>query len=112
MLHFVHRCLNSRSPVVAFVARHAIFHVSADSIMDRNVMCSGLRYNVSKDDILTSDFSPHDIYRRYNIQDDAAANIATLLLKHLQCRDGNLRLTNGNFDSSDITTMIDLLCTY
>ena len=82
--------------------------------MGRNVLCGGLRYNVSKDYIPASVFSPHDIVRRY-IQDDDATNMATLLLELLQCRDGNLPLYSSKFDRSDcsdITTMIDLLCRY
>ena len=111
MLSFMHRCLNSQSLIVAFVARHAILHGAGESIMGRNIVNCALRYNVSQDDILTMMFSPYDIDKRYT-QDENACNTATLLFELLQCRDGNLRLSSNNFDRFDIANMIELLCTH
>jgi len=35
----------------------------------------------------------------------------SLLLELLQCRNGSLTLPNGNFNTTDIIAMIDILCT-
>jgi hypothetical protein len=49
---------------------------------------------------------------KYAAATEDVLNINALLFELLQCRDGSCSLSNKNFNNADITSMIDILCTY
>jgi hypothetical protein len=110
MLNFVYKCLTSKSLLVNFIVRHGITHGQMDSVVGRNVLNCCLRYHTNIDNILTLEFQPYNI-DRYCVASEDNSIIITLLVELLQCRDGALSLSDNKFNMSDVTTMIDLLCT-
>jgi hypothetical protein len=110
MLNFVYRCLNSHSLLVNFITRHGILAGQMYSVLGRNVINCSQRYSTSIDSISKSAFSPVNINRHaIATQDDM--NTSALLQELLHCRDGSFSLSNKNFNNSDVTAMIDILCT-
>ena len=107
---FVYRCLNSQSSLVKFVARFGILSGRMDSVVSRNVFNCSLRYNTNVDRILEMEFAPQYI-NRFAVASQVDLDISALLLELLQCRDGSLTLSNDDFNTTDITAMIDFLCT-
>jgi hypothetical protein len=81
-----------------------------DSVVGRNVLNCSLRYNTDVDRLGKLEFAPHNI-NRYAVASQVNINTSALLLELLQCRDGSLPLSNDNFNTTDITAMIDILCT-
>jgi hypothetical protein len=72
---------------------------------------SRIGYNVSyRFNILALEFQPYSI-DRYCVASEDNSIVVTSLAERLQCRDGALSLSDDNFNMSDVTTMIDLLCT-
>ena len=110
MLNFVYRCLNSQSSLVNFVTRHGMLSGQMNSVLGRNVINCSLRYKTTVDCISKLEFSPHNI-NKYAIacQDDLLTS--AFLLELLRYRDGSFTLSNALFNSTDITDMIDILCT-
>ena len=96
--------------LVNFIVRHGITHGQMDSIVGHNVLNCCLRYHSNIDNILTLEFQPYNI-DRYCVASENNSIIITLLVELLQCRNGALSLSDNNFNMSDVTTMIDLLCT-
>jgi hypothetical protein len=109
-LNFVYRCLRSESPLVNFMARHGILYGQMDSTIGRNILHCSFRYNIRLDDILNLHFQPCDIYSYYRANTDSST-VLSQLIELLQCRDGSLSLSSGEFSTADISSMIDFLCT-
>jgi hypothetical protein len=110
MLNFVYRCLNSQSSLVNFVTRHGILSGQMNSVLGRNVISCSLRYNTSVDCIGKLEFSPHNI-NKYAIANQDILDTSALILELLRCRDGSYSLSNALFNRTDITEMINILCT-
>ena len=85
-------------------------HGHMNSVVGCNVLNCCLRYHTNIDNILTQEFQPCNI-DRYCVASEDNSIVTSLLAELLQCRDGTLSLSDNNFDMSDVTTMIDLLCT-
>ena len=99
-----------QSIFVKFVARRRILSGQMDSVVGCNVFNCSLCYNTNVDCISKLDFAPYDI-NRYAVASQVDLNTSALLLELLQCRDGSLTLYNDNFNNTDITAMIKILCT-
>ena len=110
MLNFVYRCLYSQSSLVNFVTRHGIISGQMNSVLGRNVIDCSLRYNTTVDRISKLEFFPHNI-NKYAVATEDTLNTSALLLELLRCRDGSFSLSNVLFNYSDITDMINILCT-
>jgi hypothetical protein len=110
MPNFVYKCLTSESLLVNFIVRHGMTHGQMDSVVGRNILSCCLRYHTNIDNILALEFQPYDIDRHCVASEDNSI-VVTLLAELLQCRDGALSSSGDNFNMSDVTTMIDLLCT-
>jgi hypothetical protein len=111
MLNFVYKCLMSKSLLVNFIVRHGMTYGQMDSVVGRNVLNCCLRYHTNIDNILVLEFRPYDI-DVYCVVSEYNSIVVTLLAELVQCRDGALSLSDNNFNLSDVTTMIDPLCTY
>ena len=110
MLNFVYRCLNSQSSLVNFVTRHGIHAGQMDSVLGRNVINCSLRYNTTVDCISKLEFSPLNI-NKHAITTQDNLNTTALILELLRCRDGSFSLSNDVFTNTDVTEMINILCT-
>ena len=110
MLNFVNRCLKSESLLVGFIVRHGMLFGEMDSIIGRNVLYCSSRYNISIDRISKLEFRPNSIDKFVRTSYDNSYT-ADLLSELLQCKDGTLCLSESNFSSSDVSAMIDILCT-
>ena len=66
MLKFLHRCLNSRSFIVNFIARHSILFCRMNSVVGRNVLGCCQRYNTNIDSVVTCRFDIKNIDRVAN----------------------------------------------
>ena len=110
MLNFVYRCLRSESPLINFMTRHGIIYGQMDSIIGRNILNCSFRYDISLDDILNLHFQPRDIYSYFRANTDSSVLLSPLI-ELLQCRDGSLSLSSGDFNMADISSMIDSICT-
>jgi hypothetical protein len=80
------------------------------SVVGCNVLNCCLRYHTNSEDILTLEFHSYDI-DKYSVSTGDNSIIVTQYVELLQCRDGALRLSDNNFNVSDVTTIIALLCT-
>jgi len=110
MLNFVYRCIKSESPLVGFIVRHGMLFGVMDSIIGRNVLNCSSRYNISIDCISKLEFRPDSVDKYVRNSYDISCT-ADLLSELLQCKDGTLCLSEPNFSSSDVSAMIDILCT-
>ena len=79
------------------------------SVVGRNVLNCSPRYSTNVDRISKSEFASHN-NNRYTVVSQVNINTSTLLLELLQCRDGLLKLSNNNSNTTDIAAMIDISC--
>ena len=93
MLNFAYSCLRSKSPLINFIARHGIQYGQMDSVMGRNILNCSFRYAIRREEILNLHFQSRDIYSYFHANSDSSVLLAPLM-ELLQCRDGNLRLSN------------------
>jgi hypothetical protein len=96
--------------LVNFIVRHGMTYGQMDSNVGHNILNCCLRYHTNIDNILALEFQPYNI-DRYCVSSEDNSIVVTLLAELLQCRDGALSLSDDNFNMSDMTTTIDLLCT-
>jgi hypothetical protein len=96
--------------LVSAVVKHAIIHGQADSIVGRNVLLCCSRYHVNIEDILQLSFRHYNISKRVAFSDIQAAT-ANCLIELLACRDGALQLSHSDFNTRDVITLIDWICT-
>jgi len=78
------------------------------AVMYLTVRCVTTRINVDR--ISKLEFGPRSI-NRYAVTPQVDLNTSAPLLELLQFREGSLTLSSGNFNTTDITAMIDILCT-
>jgi len=86
-------------------------HGQMDSIFGRNILNCSSRYNISFDYILNLRFQPRDIYSTFRVSVGSSV-LASPLIELLQCRDGSLSLSSSDFNMSDVSSIIDCICTY
>ena len=110
-LKFVYRCLNSRSFIVNFIARHSILFCRMNSIIGRNVLGCCQLYNTKIESVVTCRFDIKNIDRTANTASDDVCNRVAMLNELIQCTDGMLWLSDVSFTSYDIEQLIYLLCT-
>jgi len=110
MLSFVHRCRCSESPLVNFMVRHGILYGQMDSIIGRNASPCSFRYNICLHNIINLHFRPCDLIS-YSRSSTYSSAFISPLLELLQCRDGSLYLSSSDFNMTDISAMINSLCT-
>jgi len=110
MVNFIYKCLRSESSLVSSIARYGILYGQMDSILGRNILNCSSRYNISFDYILNLRFQPRDIYSSFRVNVGSSV-LASPLIELLQCRDGSLSLSSSDFNMSDVSSMIDCICT-
>jgi len=100
-------CLISPAGIMV---RHGILYGQMDSIIGRNVSQCSFRYNIGLHNIINLHDQPCDLIS-YSRSSTYSSAFISPLLEHLQCTDGSLYLSSSDFNMTDISAMINSLCT-